>query len=842
MAIQGIKGNILELLFSSDKKIQDFFSSVKSGDLLKGRIIEIFPNENKAIINFKGFNIISQIPENFNMTKGETINVIVTNINDKIQMKILNSDINLIASSEIVGNQNENNTTLLKINNYINILKGINLPVNEQNLYIVQKLIDYGLPVNKENISDVSDKLINYFEKKGIDIRALNVTNQNIAKEIVIENIIKFARESDDLFKNLNFIIKSPNQYFINLKDTFTRLLNLLNISQIMAQKNLEINLTTKNNSIILEINNSKYDIKNIYNILNSLKSINANIETTGSSVKITINNIYDKFKELIENFTKWNLENRHIIKNLENFLNDFKNLLINIQNNSSKIPDFNNELPEKFNILNENGIKLLNDLKNYFISLKQNINSSNHASVQSSLKDALNLTLTINQVANEITKNFNLYVKNKEISQMNKDDIKFIKNELNVIINAVKNLTNKTDINKIEYKPFELLDIHSNLKYLINNLSKLNILKENSKPVINNKNNMMNFVDIESTLESIVFLKSRNLPVENTYFVDLMQKYFQNGMKLNQNIEYLLINFDKFEKQFNTENKNSEINNLLKIIQDIRDIFYKIAISTDENTLNQKGMQNQIMNFIFKSGINLESQIKNLLTPEINDNSLNTSSFAKGQIIQKNEHTNINDTNNGSVRVSELKDNLKSQLVKLENLIENIDTNKYNPEHKEIINNLKKGADDLLTNINALQFINQKSSSFDMLYTQLPVFINNKFFNGEIQVWYRKGSLKQNIDHNEPLNIVFLLNTSNLGNVKISMFVHKQDIECIINTENDKAKQILNKNRVEFLNNIEKMNYKIKNFMIKIENDLSEQSEKLREGYINIGKIDLKA
>ncbi len=169
MAIQGINGNILELLLSTDKKAQDFFSSVKTGDVLKGRIIELFPRENKAIINFKGFNIISQVPENLNMSKGETINVVVTQINDKIQMKILNEMTNFLNPAEITAAklENINNALLLKAENYINILKSNNIPVNEQNLYIAQKLIDYGLPVNRENIFEVSDKLMNYFTKKG---------------------------------------------------------------------------------------------------------------------------------------------------------------------------------------------------------------------------------------------------------------------------------------------------------------------------------------------------------------------------------------------------------------------------------------------------------------------------------------------------------------------------------------------------------------------------------------------------------------------------------------------------------------------------------------------------
>ncbi|GEM_PF-3337707 len=850
MVIQGINGNILELLLSTDKKVQDFFSSVKNGDVLKGRIIELFSNEGKAIINFKGFNIISQVPENFNMSKGDIINVVVTQINDKIQMKILNEMTDLLNPDEITFAklENANNALLLKTENYINILKSNNIPINEQNLYIAQKLINYGLPVNKENIFEVSDKLINYFTKKGIDIRALNITNQDLAKNIISDNVIKFLKEVDTLIspKNVNIV-------YTNFKDTTTRLFNFLNISKIISEGIPDIKFLIDNDSLIFEFKSSEKDnINNIINSFNNFKNIKVNIQTSDNTIKISIDNFFNTIKNISNNFTNQVSINKKISQDMMQFLNNIRNILITQKDNQQSVNILKENQAELFNILNDNGVKIVNELKNNFFNLKQNIFSTNHTNIQTSIKDALNFVLILNKLSNDLFKNLNFYIKDSS----NKNNILQFKNELTAINEHIKNFN--FDIDKSEFKPVELLDIHNNLKTLVNKLSELNILKDDKIFNANNQNNILNFIDIESTIESIVFLKSRNLLMENNNFIDIMQKYFQNGMKLNQNIEYFLINVDKFEKNFISEKNNSEINNLFKNLNDIKNIFNKIAISTDENILNQNDIKKQIFNFIQKSGINLEAKIKNLLQPDLKQNTANINNLTnntdamnppnitvtntlkdKSLNILKNENNTINNT---KTLTNELKDNLKSKLLKLGDLINKIDINKYNIEHKEIINNLKRGIDDLLTNLNALQFINQKPLAFDMLYTQLPVFINNKFFNGEIQVWYKKGSLKREIDSTEPLNIVFLLNTSNLGNVKVSMFIHKNDIECIVRTENEKVKQILNKNKEEFLHSVDEMNYKIKNFAIIVENDLDKQSEELGDGYINIGRIDLKA
>ena len=45
---------------------------------------------------------------------------------------------------------------------------------------------------------------------------------------------------------------------------------------------------------------------------------------------------------------------------------------------------------------------------------------------------------------------------------------------------------------------------------------------------------------DVESAIESLVFLKSREMPLDNVKFTDLMNRYFSGDMKLNQNLETL--------------------------------------------------------------------------------------------------------------------------------------------------------------------------------------------------------------------------------------------------------------------------------------------------------------
>ena len=191
MRIDGAQGNLLELFMSPDKKIQDFLATLKQGDVVTGRVVDILAADNKAIINFKGFNIVSQLPEGSTLQKGDIINVSVMNLDGKTIMKLIPPDVNTILPKIAVTPDAFKSVTPEQI---ISVLNNIKVPVNEQNIYVAQKLIDYSLPVTKQNMEAVNGVLNNFIQAKGIELT--NAPGQTVPqlpqiKEDILLNLLK---------------------------------------------------------------------------------------------------------------------------------------------------------------------------------------------------------------------------------------------------------------------------------------------------------------------------------------------------------------------------------------------------------------------------------------------------------------------------------------------------------------------------------------------------------------------------------------------------------------------------------------------------------------------------
>jgi hypothetical protein len=346
--------------------------------------------------------------------------------------------------------------------------------------------------------------------------------------------------------------------------------------------------------------------------------------------------------------------------------------------------------------------------------------------------------------------------------------------------------------------------------------------------------------VDTESTIEALAFLKSRDIPPQQG-FVDIMSRYFKNDMKLSGSVSQLNSAAAAFETAFkgyrpqatggadgtgvNTAPvPGSTIKDIAQTLQDAKNIITDMSIKTGDRDLKAAVLETQLKAFIDKSGLNLENRLS--IQADRRAEQLSNAGALKGQEAQA---------------VS--KDNLKSIVMKLVEQIKGIDSSKMSATQRESVKQVREAANDILTNLNALQFINHKPASFEMAYTQVPVFFNNKIFNGELQVWYRKGALKEDLRNNTPVNMVFMLNTSKLGAVKISMTVYKNEVECTVKAENEKAKQVLTRSKSEFLESLKGMKYNVKAFNVQLDEDGDTgTAPPPGDGYVNMGRINLQA
>lgn len=893
MAINGVNRNPLELLISQDKNIQDFVSTIKAGDTLKGRVLEIIQGENKAIINFRGFNIISELPAGMQINQGDIINVQVSQVNGQVFMKLVPSALDLGSGAQMPGMQDVTNQQI------IGMLNNIKVPVNEQNIFIAQKLVDYHLTINAENINDVSSALAGYMENKGIDVRAFDVQSPQAAKEIILENMLNLNAQLNQATAIKDSVLTLETPANIAAADKTQTVKEALQEnagnSKAVVNQNANVNVNVKSSGLaasqavnIENLSAAQVAIRGkINNILNTIAAVvsgNEDVTITENSGTITLT-IKNPQPNLLRNMAvsalrdgsitaveadavinNLNLSQPAVISAGAVVINKAAGNLIEIKFNNiramieevaapnasdqTSVAQAVNNIKDSFNVkllsLNSENLNsvpiqvkqglmeaLSSELKPVLQSLRDNtallyksITSPGDTNMEQNIKDIAVQISGISSSVSEILRSFDSATAKSTSSSQ---ELAGYKTELNNISRQAQDITNKVMLpnepEQINIAPKDFMAFQAIVKQFSLGLETIPVL--NASNAADKSNDIKSLaipaqvnpvIDMESTIEAIAFLKSRNLPAGNDGFIDIMGKYFKNDMKLNQNMEALNLSFDKFDAVKNTASVDRQtnvfINKITNLTSNIREIMQNISLNPSDKNLKLQVMQDQLLNFIDKSGLNTETKLKESLT----NTAMQNTTFAASR------------------------ETLKAQLINLSNELESSESLKLNSHQKAALNNVMEKSSDILTNMNALQFINQKPVSYEALYTQIPVLLNNKFFNGELQVWFRKGSLKENYEKSLPINFVFMLNTSNMGNVKISMTVYKKDVECNVSIDNEKAKQVLTREKNEFLKSMGNVNFNIKNFNIMLEKDKPVDSPALSDGYVNLGRINMQA
>ena len=890
MAISGVNGNPIELLISQDKSIQDFLGTIKAGDTLKGKVLDILPGENKAIINFRGFNIISELPVGMLINKGDIINVQVSKLNDQIFMKLVPPSLSLGTGAEMPGTQEVSAQQL------INMLNTVKVPVNEQNIFIAQKLADYHLPVTAENISEINVSLANYMQNKGIDVRAFNVQTPQAAKEIVAENMLNLKAQLDQIVAvksetpassgnaggnggvntgagingNTGGNIIVPKALINSPAGMREKINNIINTIAAVAAGSEDIQLNEDSGVVTLSIKNPQPDlVKNLAlsalrdgavtaaeadTLINDQNLAQPAVINAGSVVlnKAAGNSIDIKFinlREMIETAAASDKTGGQsaLTQAAENMRESFNNKLLGLNPPSQNLPAVLAK-PDIMAVISPDLKPALQTLRDNTALLMKSVTSPGDINMEQNIKDIATQIANINSAASALSDGLKT-VPGKAAATPAQTAV--FKSEVNAIFKSAQDISAKLSLpaepEELLVAPRDFTAFQSTVKQFALGLDSMDILKipaqvNDGKPVtvpvqVNPA------IDMESTIESITFLKSRNLDTGNSGFIDIMGRYFKNDMKLNQNMEALNMSFDSLDALKNTATgdrlTNAFINNINNMTSNIRQLMQGISINPAEQNLKLQAMQGQLSDFIDKSGMNSESKLKDmaLLAPLAD-----TAAEQPAAVRAAASSIQAVSAQTAQSAMNATRETLKSQLISLNNAIESASNLKLNTQQKNALNNVREKSADILTNMNALQFINQKPVSYEALYTQIPVFLNNKFFNGEIQVWFRKGSLKENYEKSMPINFVFMLNTSNMGNVKISMTVYKKDVECNVTIDNEKAKQVLMRGKNEFLKSMEGVNFNMKNFNIQMETDSPVDAPKPSDGYVNLGRINMQA
>lgn len=344
--------------------------SLKPGAIVKARILEM--TEEFILIDIKGHGVTkATLESNLTALKGEEVSFMVKSIMDnKIELKTLFTNEDLKEDLSNYGGK-DNSISLL--------LKSLNIKETDSSVLLLEKLMDYKVPINEDNLNDA----IKTFDK------LLQLTNLSEDNKVVL--LSEFTLEKRDVL-NLNQALKEGDSIQSSVLDIKDNKPN--NLDGSIFKKSTSEEITLKDEGIEQLILPEKVNIKNLLIVekndylekedLSSLvkEVLGNNIENkeelikiisflTKNAIKPSLNNIKN-LKELNEDpmeFSKSFEKINSLVDNLKTD-KDSKKLKL-IEDNLN----FNKENIEKNSVKIEEIKKIIDNSKdNTKINLKENI------------------------------------------------------------------------------------------------------------------------------------------------------------------------------------------------------------------------------------------------------------------------------------------------------------------------------------------------------------------------------------------------------------------------------------------------------------------------------------
>ncbi len=826
MATQGIQANLFSFLVSKDKNLKGLFDSLSAGDTLKGRVIDVIPAENKAVINFKGYNVISQLPDGASLKKGDIINVMVTGTGDTLTMKLMPNNSGL----GIAGQLQTNMTVQAEADFIANLINEMKLPVNEQNIYIGRRLAEMGVPVTKDNITKVNTSLISYMQQKGItpEIASTNIFSAQSGQSALKDAAALFIKMFSGIYKAAQNLsdnsIKSETKIAIKQQA----------VSDLMAEFNKLAAIIKNNSDLALELNGAAavLSAKNVSpEVIRTLSaSLSGRALTLNDAAKI-MTAASGAGKSFKASFMSGEAELNYSFGTLTVKFRNAVDVIASVwpgADKSAVLKLFDGMINNNSIHLNGNNrINLNNALKEIQVSdnvIKELMSFAGESKpTGDAVRRAAQNILEFTALAAKASENPEI---SSDIKLFSEYLSKFVqRNEINLISSGIK-APSAEQIARITELASEISSPNSLQNNGINEKLSTN---QNTGQVIS--------FDSESAIDAITFLISRNMPSDKARIIDVMKSYFGEGNRLNKALNNIN---NIFEQVVSLNTGNSGIKNqetLIQVFRDLKNVLLSASIDMNGGKIDSLKTENAIKMFNENAGLNIENKLLKMALPELKD------IFPELQTTNHNDKSFADYGKNQSTVNSEfsLRENLKSALFRAEHELNEALGQTQDQHSIKTLRSAREAVQEALTSLSAAQLMNQKPSAFNIIYSQLPILFENKMFNGELQVWYKKGSVKEQLNKSEPVNMLFVLNTSNLGTVKVSLTVFKNDVDCVIKTENEQAKQAIMRGKDEFINGINDINFSMKSINVIVENANDEDGSQ-EAGYINLGKINIQA
>lgn len=444
-------------------------------------------------------------------------------------------------------------------------------------------------------------------------------------------------------------------------------------------------------------------------------------------------------------------------------------------------------------------------------------------------------------QIAQELVKN-NL--------QVNKDNIKMlssiantfgeskIKDAVFLVSNGLKvNEDNLKLISQINENRIELADNLQTLKNLIIDISK-------NQPDLSDKINQI----INEKFGQQVQIKSENIVNEQNKQDDTKM---QHNINLYQNLKEEIIEEHIDVKNQAVTQNNAEMGKLISLNDNAGTESITIKIDNDLNNiikiLNNNLNTNIEENKSLKLNLNSYKQGKTDASSDISTKNIISSKVinnvdsknvldSKNSVNNISKNDNINNVDNKKYAVEKL---INKGILDVENL-NGADIKNLNNDIKDITKTLsdinktissynisqeiKDTFNNIVTNIsNTTQFLD----SINQNYVQMFIPLNN---NGDIttgQLYIMKNNKKiKSKKETSTLNIYFVLDTSNMGIVKINMNCTGKNLNINFKVDGKIAVKNINAKSSELIESLKECNYNVDSLKVDMEKEKTENKQ----------------
>jgi len=215
-AITGIRQYDQPILYVSNRTFEQFKSQLRVGQVLKGRVLLVFEGDN-YLVRFANNNVITSSETPFN--KGELVDVLVTNIGDKVEMKLL---------PHKTANQQ---TSIIRALSVEEILEDLSVPVTKNAIELANALIRNGVPLTKNTLEELLAYLSNVSDN-----------NSEMAEVLALAKALELPI-NERVLSNLRLLLSQRSSIGEQLSQLKTELARLVSTNEKLVDEHILANL-----------------------------------------------------------------------------------------------------------------------------------------------------------------------------------------------------------------------------------------------------------------------------------------------------------------------------------------------------------------------------------------------------------------------------------------------------------------------------------------------------------------------------------------------------------------------------------------------------------------------